>query len=245
MNKENCALKLVDEIILQNVCFDFLYNFCLKHFSFYVELSEIWSKMYIGLHVKYRLLLSDCNENWISFEIFSRNILISNFVKSRPAGAELLHPDGRTAVTKLILRFPQVSRTQLTRHPYSMTLCTAQCSLQVISYGEISFTAVLMIDYALQHQVKTPLADILACHFSLSGARLRHCATNQNVAGSIPDVTLIFHWQSFGRTMALGSTQTLKEMSTRNISWRVKAAWYVVLTTLPPPCADCLEIWEP
>ena len=35
--------------------FYFLYNFCLKHFSFWEELSEIWSKMYIGHHVKYRL----------------------------------------------------------------------------------------------------------------------------------------------------------------------------------------------
>jgi hypothetical protein len=26
----------------QNVCFDFLYNFCLKHLSFLEELSEIW-----------------------------------------------------------------------------------------------------------------------------------------------------------------------------------------------------------
>jgi hypothetical protein len=28
-------------------------------------MSEIWSKMYIGLHVKYRLLSSECNETWI------------------------------------------------------------------------------------------------------------------------------------------------------------------------------------
>ena len=34
----------------QNVCFEFLYNFCLKHFAFYSEVSEIWPKMYIGLH---------------------------------------------------------------------------------------------------------------------------------------------------------------------------------------------------
>jgi len=35
----------------QNVCFDFLYKFCLKHFSLYEELGEIWSKMSSGLHV--------------------------------------------------------------------------------------------------------------------------------------------------------------------------------------------------
>jgi hypothetical protein len=34
--------------------FDLLYNVCLKHFIFYVELSEIWSKMSSGLHVNYR-----------------------------------------------------------------------------------------------------------------------------------------------------------------------------------------------
>ena len=35
----------------------------------------------------------------------------------------------------------------------------------------------------------------------------------------------IFHGHNpSGRTMALGSTQSLTKMSTRNISWRVKAA---------------------
>jgi hypothetical protein len=43
--------------------------------------------------------------------------------------------------------------------------------------------------------------------------------------GSIPDgVTGIFQRHNpSGRTMALGSTQPLKEMSTRCISWGVKA----------------------
>jgi len=45
--------------------------------------------------------------------------------------------------------------------------------------------------------------------------------------------------------MALGLTQPLTEMSTRNISWRGKGGRCVRLTTLPPSCADCLEIWEP
>jgi hypothetical protein len=56
--------------------------------------------------------------------------------------------------------------------------------------------------------------------------RLRHFSTSRKVTGSIPDdVTGIFHWHNpSGRTMALGSTQPLTEMSTRNISWGVKAA---------------------
>ena len=46
------------------------------------------------------------------------------------------------------------------------------------------------------------------------------------VAVSIPDgVTGIFHWHNpSGRTMALELTQPLTEMSTRNVSWGVKAA---------------------
>jgi hypothetical protein len=55
---------------------------------------------------------------------------------------------------------------------------------------------------------------------------LRHCATSQKVTGSIPDVvTGIFHWQNpSGRNMALGLTQSLTEMSTRNIFWGAKTA---------------------
>jgi len=48
--------------------------------------------------------------------------------------------------------------------------------------------------------------------------------------------------------MAMGLTQHLTEMSTRNIFFGgggVKGGLYVGLTTLPHSCADCLEIWEP
>jgi hypothetical protein len=55
---------------------------------------------------------------------------------------------------------------------------------------------------------------------------LRHCAANRKVAGSVPNgVTGIFHSRNpFSRSVALGSTQPLREMSTRNISWGVNAA---------------------
>ena len=58
----------------QNVCFDFLYSVCLKNFSFYEELSEMWSKGLIGVHVKYLLLLSEFNKTWI-FSTDSAKIL--------------------------------------------------------------------------------------------------------------------------------------------------------------------------
>jgi hypothetical protein len=47
-----------------------------------------------------------------------------------------------------------------------------------------------------------------------------------------------------GRTIALGSTQTPKEISTRKLPG-VKGSRCVGLTTLPPSCADGLKIWEP
>ena len=56
------------------MCFDFLYNLRLKHFSFYEELSEMLSKMYIGLHVTYPLFVSDSNDNLIfSGQIFEKS----------------------------------------------------------------------------------------------------------------------------------------------------------------------------
>jgi hypothetical protein len=78
---------------------------------------------------------------------------------------------------------------------------------------------------------------------------LRHCSTSQKVVGLIPDGIIgISHWHThnpFGRTMALGSTQHLTEMSTRNISWWGKDSQCIQLTTFPPSCTNFLEIWEP
>jgi hypothetical protein len=50
-------------------------------------------------------------------------------------------------------------------------------------------------------------------------AQLRHYATRRNVADSIPgEVTGFFSWPNpSSRIMALGSTQPLTEMSTRNL----------------------------
>jgi len=72
-------------------------------------------------------------------------------------------------------------------------------------------------------------------------------ATSRKVAGSIPDGIIgIFHSHNpSGRTMALGSNQPLTEMSTREYFLRGKGGRCVGLTTLPPSCADFLEIWEP
>jgi len=57
-------------------------------------------KLYIGLHVKYQLFLSNFIKVYISRQIFDKSSK-SNFMKIRPVGAELFHADGRTDMTKL------------------------------------------------------------------------------------------------------------------------------------------------
>ena len=56
------------------MCFDFLHNFRVEHFSFQEQMSKIWSKIYIGLHVKYSFFLTDFNETRI-FSTAFQNIL--------------------------------------------------------------------------------------------------------------------------------------------------------------------------
>jgi hypothetical protein len=61
------------------------------------------------------------------------------------------------------------------------------------------------------------------------------------------------HWRkTSGRTTTLESTQSLTEMGNKNISWRGdKDGRYLGLKTLPPSCAECLDIlgastfWNP
>ena len=74
---------------------------------------------------------------------------------------------------------------------------------------------------------------------------LQHCATNRQVAGSIPDGVIgIFQWHNpSGRTMALGSTQPLTEMSTRCISWGERQP--VLKAELSTILCRCHEVWEP
>jgi len=52
--------------------------------------------MYLGLCIKYPLFLSDISETWNILDRFSKNTQISNFMKLRPAGAELVRADERT-----------------------------------------------------------------------------------------------------------------------------------------------------
>jgi hypothetical protein len=65
---------------------------------------------------------------------------------------------------------------------------------------------------------------------------LRHYATSQKVAGSIPgEVIRFFIWPNLSsRTMALGSTRPLREMSTRNLAGGKGRPARKADTTSPP-----------
>ena len=89
---------------------------CLKYFSFQEEMSEIWSKMYNGLHVKYFSFLSDFNEIWI-FSIYFREIFKYKIswksVQREPSCS--LRTDGRTDMTKLIVAFRNFTKARKKR----------------------------------------------------------------------------------------------------------------------------------
>ena len=95
--------------------------------------------------------------------------------------------------------------------------------LSSLSGGRVSHTHFHLLDCLYKCMKNIPYKNFRDTRWR---SWLRHCATTRKVAGSIPDGFIgIFHWHNpSGRTVALGSTQPLTEMSTRDISWRVKAA---------------------
>ena len=75
-------------------------------FPFEEELREVLSQMYIGLHVKCPLFLSDLNETLIFSTDVQKLLKCLKPVKIRSVRAELLRADGRsdkTDMTKLLL----------------------------------------------------------------------------------------------------------------------------------------------
>ena len=60
------------KVIENKVYFYFLHKFCLKHFSSQEVLSELWSKIDVGLRGKYRLFLSYFKETSIFWADFRK-----------------------------------------------------------------------------------------------------------------------------------------------------------------------------
>jgi hypothetical protein len=82
----------------------FLYNFCLKHFSFYDKFSEILSQMYLDLHIKYPLSMPDVNETWFFPTEFRR--VVKHYIPTESAQWDSscsIRTDRRTGMTNLIV----------------------------------------------------------------------------------------------------------------------------------------------
>jgi hypothetical protein len=132
-------------------------------------------------------------------------------------------------------------------HSAVASITTNQCGIYTAVYTIIVLWthkhggSAIKYNYLLYHSKGT-----------LCGSWSRHCATKQKEKGSIPEgIIWIFRWHNpSSRTMALGSTQPLTEMSTRNISLGVRVASMYglqpyqlhVLTLL---ISGCLNILEP
>ena len=94
-----------------------------------------------------------------------------------------------------------------------------------ISYPDLVFIflrpSVKVPRWCLELASITSHSSHLSFRISVLSGTSSHCATKRKVAGLISDgVTKIFHWlDPSDRTMALGSTQTLTEMSNRDLPW--------------------------
>jgi hypothetical protein len=119
-----------------------------------------------------------------------------------------------------ILHYVNIHQTQTAR---SMAAKLAVVSSNISEAGFVQ-------ENSNSYFIRKLLLHIIRCCPPQSCKRwrscLKHCATSRKVADLIPQgITGIFHWyKPSGPIMALGLTRLLTEMSTRNISWNVKAA---------------------
>ena len=98
----------------RDVCFDILYIVCPKYFSFQ-ELSKVWSKMYIGLNVKYPLFLSDFDVTGICWTDF-RKFLDTSSLENPFSGSRVV-PCGQTdRYDEANCRFSQFCERTWNRH---------------------------------------------------------------------------------------------------------------------------------
>ena len=84
------------------------YNLCFKHFSFWEEFNKI-SKLYVGLHPKYPLFMSNFNQKWNFSTDFKKSSNV-NFHENPSCGSRVCPcrwMDGQTDrhMTKLTVAF--------------------------------------------------------------------------------------------------------------------------------------------
>jgi hypothetical protein len=102
------------------------------------------------------------------------------------------------------------------------------------NYDDIEFACVIIYwKYKLYGNRDICFCTIFVCTV-YQRSWLRHYATNRKVTGSSPDEVDFFNLpNASSRAVALGSTQPLTKMSTRNLCG-VKGGRHLRLTALPP-----------
>jgi hypothetical protein len=106
LSNKRCDLR--ERIIAHEMCFDFLYKFYIKHFSFKDKFNEIWSRMSKRLHIKYPLFLSNFSETWAFLGRFFKKSSSIKFYKTSSSGNRVVpcgQTDRETEMTKLIVAF--------------------------------------------------------------------------------------------------------------------------------------------
>jgi hypothetical protein len=160
-----------------------------------------------------------------------------------------MRPDGWTDMTKLIVTFRNFANALENSRSYDPLLLYDIMVCEKIDYA---VTTVLRAWWLpLAHRKHDPgncnSAERIFFFFNLLRLHiLPRCATSRAVPGSIPGVVTGFFSDisPSDRSMALGSTQPLLKMSTRNIPGG-KGGRCVRLPNSPAPRAECHEIWEP
>ena len=94
------------------MCFDFLYNFYLKYFYSKKNCARYCHKCENDFMESIVIFSSGFNETCIFSTDFQKKARISSFIRIRPVGAELSHPnrqtDGRTNGHEANNRFSEV-----------------------------------------------------------------------------------------------------------------------------------------
>jgi len=103
-------------IIEHKMCIFYVFcKVCPKHFSLLRRIERDMIEMCIGLHVKYRLFLSDFHATW-NFGHFSKNIRYQISFKKIPSGGRwFVQADGQTDVKKLIVAFANAPKKILNK----------------------------------------------------------------------------------------------------------------------------------
>ena len=117
--------------------------------------------MYIGLHVKYPLLLSDFNWTWISLDTFS----ITEFHENPSSGSPVV-PLGRTDMTSYqplfaVFRTVWISPSRQTEASarHACSVCEESCvhiSVQMTSIPRLAFSVIFITSLSVVNILKPP-----------------------------------------------------------------------------------------